>query len=164
MRKEVGCQDLAVIVSNVRICDKDTLVKLNREGQSSFPDIPQYLADYFKDESEDIEFQSFPAMIWPGYEKFGQFKPLLFPAKKPNYCGPLFETYTILANGDVVPCCYDLKGEVVFGNMFSEDMFAIWHGQKYTGFRDRFRKQHYDSFCLKCNLVVPQFLCKTGSS
>ena len=156
--REMGREDMNVIISNVRICKLATIEKFIKEKQTSFAEPPQYLKDFFSDEAGVVKFQSFPAMIWPGYERYSSLKAAEFDRKQLSYCGPLFETYTIMANGDVVACCYDLNGEVVFGNVFEVDMFEIWNGEKYRKFRNDFRQQRYSSLCLKCNLVVPRFL------
>ena len=160
MRKKLMRKNPTVIISNIRICHKNTLRVLNQNRQFTFQEAPTYITQYFRDERQEVEFRSFPAMIWPGYEQFGKFEALYFPGEKPKYCGPLFETFTILTNGDVVPCCYDLKGELVFGNVFETNMFDIWKSPEYTKLRANFRRQKYHWFCSKCNVVSPRYLCK----
>ena len=39
------------------------------------------------------------------------FEYFSFPHNKVDYCSSLFETVTVMANGDVVACCYDLTWE-----------------------------------------------------
>ena len=99
-------------------------------------------------------------MIWPGYEKFENIDAIYFDAAAPKYCVPLFETFTILSNGNVVPCCFDLKGELVLGNIYKESIFDIWNNEKYSEIRINFRKQKYCTICRKCTVVSPRYLYK----
>ena len=161
LRKALGHTNPHIIVSNIRICDKKTLDSLYNHQAFVFQKVPMYLTQYFSEEGDDIEYRSFPAMIWPGYEKFGKFQAVYFAVDKPKYCGPLFETFTILSDGNVVPCCYDLKGELVLGNIYHENMFDIWNSKEYSKLRTNFRKQQYHPFCSKCNVVSPRYLCRT---
>jgi radical SAM protein with 4Fe4S-binding SPASM domain len=161
IRKTLGCNNPNIIISNVQICDKITLQTLYKNHHFTFQDAPTYLTKYFSDEYDEIEFKSYPAMIWPGFEKFGVLDVVHFPTDKPNYCGPLFETSTILSNGNVVPCCYDLKEELILGNIFEENIFDIWQNEKYNDLRSNFRRQQYHKFCRKCNVVSPRYLCNS---
>lgn len=159
-RKELKRTNPVVAVCNIRICNRDTLDHLNRLGDFAFPQPPNYLSEYFRDVFNEIEFQSYPAMVWPSYTEFGDFDIVTYASEKPKYCANLFETITVLSNGDVVPCCYDLHGDEVFGNIFKTDIFSIWNNERHKGFRSNFKKGIYSDICNKCNLVVPRYLCK----
>jgi radical SAM protein with 4Fe4S-binding SPASM domain len=164
LRKKLKRNNPAIIISNIRICSKGLLLKMNQSGQNMFPDTPAYINEYFKEEYHDIAFQSFPAYIWPGYENFGNLKPLYCRGQEPVYCGALFETFTILSNGNVVPCCYDIKGELVLGNVFETNMLDIWKDPEYTKLRTNFRLNKYHLFCRKCERVSPRYLCKEAEA
>lgn len=160
LRRILGRKNPRVIITNIRICDKNTLHFLNNSRQLPFQDVPAYITEYFFDERDEIEFRSFPAMVWPSYEQFGNLDAIYYDTAKPKYCGPLLETFTILSNGNVVLCCYDLKGELVLGNIYEESMFDIWNGEEYAEIRMNFRRQKYCTLCRKCNVVSPRYLCK----
>lgn len=161
LRRTLGRDNPSIIISNVRICDESVLQTLNENKQVFFQDAPEYLTGYFSDEHDEIEFRSFPAMVWPGYERFGDLTSFTLMPVNPKYCGSLFETCTILSNGDVVLCCYDLQGELVLGNVFTESIFDIWSSKRYSKIRAEFRRQKYCDICKKCNYVTPQYLCTT---
>ncbi len=55
--------------------------------------------------------------------------------KKP--CTDIYKQLGIYWNGDVVPCCYDVDGKEVMGNIHSNDLEAIWNSPKYRDFRER---------------------------
>lgn len=163
LRRRLNRGNPKVTIVNVRVCDKDAIgmfMPKNGRRRTAFGGPPSYLTEYFKNESRDIEFKSFPAMIWPGYEGSGEFDLARCPAEGPKYCWPLFETITILSNGDVVPCCNDLKGDLVLGNIFRTDIFDIWMNDRYVKLRQDFKARRYDPLCERCDMVSPCFLCK----
>lgn len=152
-------KNINVIISNVRILNKKDL---DFFISSKYRDVltPEYLLKYFDNEKDMLSFRSIPAMVWPGFEKFGDMLKVKGNQKKPTYCSNLFETFTILTNGDVVICCYDLKGEVVLGNIYQDNILDIWNNSKYTKLRSDFKKTIYSDFCSKCTVVSPVYLCR----
>jgi len=60
----------------------------------------------------------------------------LVPRVRPrNYCEWIYSTMTVQANGDVVPCCRDPKGCWPLGNVFKDNAYSIWNGEKYRQMR-----------------------------
>lgn len=55
--------------------------------------------------------------------------------KKP--CTDINKQLGIYWNGDVVPCCYDVDGKEVMGNLHSSSLEDIWTSEKYVAFRNR---------------------------
>lgn len=66
-------------------------------------------------------------------------------AKNPQYqrkllnkpCRDLVRAMWVYWNGDVVPCCYDLTGKEILGNVKHESLQEIWSNQRYISFRKR---------------------------
>jgi sulfatase maturation enzyme AslB (radical SAM superfamily) len=165
IRKKLGRTNPTIIISNIQIPTRETLVEMGKSGvldcQTQFKQIPSYLTDYFKDELEELTFGSFPAHRWPGYEKFGKFGEISLPLQEPTqYCGSLFETYSILSNENVVPCCNDLPGELVQGNIFNYTAFEVWNSDNYRELRDNFKAGFYHPVFEKCVVVNPRFFVK----
>jgi radical SAM protein with 4Fe4S-binding SPASM domain len=52
-----------------------------------------------------------------------------------NHCEWLYYSTTIQWNGDVVPCCRDAQGDYIMGNIFGQDFYEIWNGEKFREFR-----------------------------
>ena len=50
-------------------------------------------------------------------------------------CSRIWGGLNILSNGDVVPCCGDYSGSVVFGNIKDESIKEIWRNDKFNEFR-----------------------------
>lgn len=55
--------------------------------------------------------------------------------KKP--CTDIYQQLGIYWNGDVVPCCYDVDGHAIMGNIIEKDLETIWESPKYRAFRKR---------------------------
>lgn len=148
---------IKVCVSNVKILTEKELEEyiINKEIT-----IPSYLKEYFAG-MPNVEFKSFPAMIWPGIDK-SEFKEKKMGRKNINYCSALFETITILSNGNVVPCCYDIMEEVVFGNILEENVFQIWGKQNFLEYRKSIKLNKIEKLklCLKCINVQERYLVK----
>jgi len=159
VKKRLGVENPKIKISNIRFANEGQLMEMHRINEYIFNDIPEYIKTFFFENSKDIVFQSYPAMVWPGLET-NLYKILEFKNNQLDYCPYLFETITILSNGKVVPCCYDLKGEKVFGNIQNSNILDIWQSQDYSLFRENFRKKIFDNLCKNCNVVKPRFLIR----
>lgn len=81
---------IKVCVSNVKIATEKELEEYIIDKEIT---IPSYLKEYFVG-MPNVEFKSFPAMIWPSIDK-SEFKEKNMGRKNINYCSALFETITI---------------------------------------------------------------------
>jgi radical SAM protein with 4Fe4S-binding SPASM domain len=52
-------------------------------------------------------------------------------------CTDIHLQLVICWNGDVVPCCYDVEGEEIMGNINDSSLQTIWTSGKYQAFRHR---------------------------
>ena len=60
----------------------------------------------------------------------------LVPKKRMNNrCDYIYGAVTVQVNGDVVPCCRDVHGRIVLGNLFQQSIQDIWNNDKYTRLR-----------------------------
>lgn len=53
-----------------------------------------------------------------------------------GHCTYPVDTMTILANGDVIPCCQDWSGRTSFGNVSRRSMAEIWNDPELRAFRE----------------------------
>ena len=68
-----------------------------------------------------------------------------------NYCDYLYFGSNIYANGDVVPCCRDVNGEHVMGNVHEEAFEKIWNNKRYKDFRKKVLSNQKDiNICKLC--------------
>lgn len=69
-----------------------------------------------------------------------------------NRCDWIYYSMVIHANGDIVPCCRDPKGEYIMGNLLSQSLKDIWNGENYCAFRRRLLdNQSQLSICRLCS-------------
>jgi len=58
----------------------------------------------------------------------------------------------VLANGNVVPCCTDLTGQLVVGNAYEQNLRDIWNGEEMTDLRRRHMKGDVEGLlCESCD-------------
>ncbi|HYH65328.1 MAG TPA: radical SAM protein [Urbifossiella sp.] len=82
----------------------------------------------------------------------GQF-PVAGRRPPPERCDQPLRTIHVLADGDVVPCCHSLTGEVVLGNIHRESLRDIWAGAAARRARDEFTGARFP-LCGGCNFGV----------
>ncbi|MCI0512048.1 SPASM domain-containing protein [candidate division KSB1 bacterium] len=76
----------------------------------------------------------------------------ILPRKASKPCGRLWRSSVILANGDLVACCFDKQGKYVLGTLSAATNFErIWQAPKYAAFRYRALQQWpFDDLCANC--------------
>lgn len=91
------------------------------------------------------------------YETFSGAVPDLDPVTTPlierPVCSSALSGVNILSNGDVVPCCHDYSGSVVFGNIGESSYNEIMHGEKRLEFLHRMTMRQFDQLpdlCRDC--------------
>lgn len=130
-------QLLRVVIYNVQFTAGET------------PEIPKYLSDFF---GKSVEYRTEAARQWSSMEADGTIEK---PAA-PVYCPNLWETFSILSNGDVVRCCEDILGKSVFGNVLFDKPMHIW--ERMSALRRRFENRQYDDLCANCYRVKGAWL------
>jgi radical SAM protein with 4Fe4S-binding SPASM domain len=68
-----------------------------------------------------------------------------------NDCPWIFHSMVVQVNGNVVPCCRDVSGKKVMGNLLCQDLGEIWNSLPYQRFRrDILQRQNSVSLCALC--------------
>lgn len=52
-------------------------------------------------------------------------------------CSDIYRAIFVYYNGDVVPCCYDIAGKAVVGNLARQTLTEVWNSPVYTDLRRR---------------------------
>lgn len=76
------------------------------------------------------------------------------PPEKRTPCHEPFSRVAMLQNGDVVPCCRDANGLIVYGNIMCHDLHTIWDGPVATRLRNQMLHDQYESLpepCRSCS-------------
>lgn len=72
--------------------------------------------------------------------------------KEYHKCNLVNHDFNILSSGLAVPCCYDLNGDLVLGNVKTESIKNIWVNEKYNNLRRKLNnKEHVNiELCVGC--------------
>jgi len=75
-------------------------------------------------------------------------------SKEYSPCSYLWVSMSILANGKVVPCCFDFEGDCEIGDTNNQSLKEIWNGPKMIEFRQSMIDQTYQKHCGLCQNCV----------
>ncbi len=71
---------------------------------------------------------------------------------QPNHCRWMYYSITVTWEGNVIPCCRDVDGQYLMGNLLEDNISAIWNGERFRSFR---KKMLQDSksipMCILCD-------------
>jgi len=66
-------------------------------------------------------------------------------------CIDILRQLAVYWNGDVVPCCYDVDGFEIMGNIKNNSLTEIWNSVKYREFRKNVKNQQNEpEICKQC--------------
>jgi len=156
IKSDLGLVFPKVYISTTQFID---VLKLN-QNSSREAQPPKYLLDAFSKEISDghiVGFKSTYAMEWPHMVVDSELYYAVIDSKDQavkNYCDHVENTLTIRANGDVVPCCYDLTSQKKMGNINEQGLNSIWNGEKYEALRTEINSGKPTGICANCNVVM----------
>jgi len=70
--------------------------------------------------------------------------------KDKGLCPQKVRTPVITTDGDVLPCCFDIFGEHVLGNIANQRFLDIWNSGKYIDFRHNLAMHRKLPMCINC--------------
>lgn len=117
-----------------------TIYNVRFNGETKTAD---YLREYF---GNDVRYKTDYARVWAHEDKDSQ------PSTGVVYCNDLWQTFSILSNGDVVTCCEDLLGDYTYGNVLQQTPLEIW--QAMESLRADFMEKSYPELCKHCWIVT----------
>ena len=161
LMEEGGCK-ARITVSNVRVCLEEELDLLYKE-QGNVLKTPDYIKERFF-MYPNVLYETNPAMRWPNYNMQESIYSLRKVDKERSGLCSAFDTITVLSNGDVVPCCYDINGAVVLGNIQQNSITSIWESATYREFRDRLSRRDLGELCKNCVLFSNEYLVQRGEN
>jgi len=156
---------LKVAISTTQFFDEKT------NGQSPLdndPPVPEWLINSLDGAHE---FKSTWAMAWPRMmidDEFSivEYDDEAFGDLYTDICDHLANTITIRANGDVVPCCYDLMSDLSMGNILDSSIAEVWNSPRYDQLRLSITQKTPPETCSSCNVIrkKKRFLVRRISS
>jgi len=151
------------LAPKIQLAIANTIVKRPGDPGKAVP--PTFLREEFA----DLPIETHYAMEWPGLDRtrsaMAQGTEELMPPQR--FCDKPFTEMAIRANGDVVPCCYDLASENVMGNIEETPLSTIWHNHAYQRLRDLIvnnNEKRLPALCRKCIVYTGATPVCAGSS
>ena len=73
--------------------------------------------------------------------------------RKYKKCPFVYSDFNILSDGKCVPCCYDLNGEYILGDVTTDSIKEIWNNSKYQNLRNMLNNLEHEKFspCKGCS-------------
>lgn len=126
-----------------------------------FPEVPGFIREDFP----GFVHNSIYAKRWPLIdEELSSYAALRF-ARWRGYktvCMEPFKEICVRANGDVVPCCYDITSHLVLGNAKEQSLLEIWNGKPYRKLRQSIASNGIigglPRLCRECVIQTQQIL------
>ena len=109
-------------------------------------DINMTLWEENEDEAEDVHEH------WKDLVDRVQFIPRFVDAPRKTPCRELWRGAMVVhSNGNVVPCCRDVEGELVLGNANDTPLPEIFNGERMRKLRERHRQGQWPRICANCS-------------
>ena len=139
-------------LSKPEIAIASTQFVRTRHAPEAEPPTPLWLLSEFGD---SVTYKNAYAFKWPHMGDIPHFETLEVAGEDKSECDHVISTITVRANGDVVPCCYDLTSQLVMGNVNDHSLFDIWNGERYRRLRESIVSRTFNPVCGNCSTVKP---------
>jgi radical SAM protein with 4Fe4S-binding SPASM domain len=125
----------------------ERLVRMRSERGSSLGiDINMTIWEENEDEADEVRSD------WEGLVDRVQFIPRFADAPRSTPCRELWRgAMVVQSNGEVVPCCRDVEGELSIGNVHESSLPEIFNGDRMKRLRELHRKGHFPRLCANCS-------------
>ncbi len=125
----------------------ERLVRMRDERGSPLGiDINMTIWEENEDEAEEVR------AAWEGLVDRVQFIPRFADAPRHTPCRELWRgAMVVQSNGDVVPCCRDVEGELAIGNVHESSLLDIFNGDPMKRLRELHRKRRFPPLCANCS-------------
>ncbi|HHT9138096.1 MAG TPA: radical SAM/SPASM domain-containing protein [Candidatus Wunengus sp. YC60] len=144
--------DLQMVITQKNIHEVDAFAKLARGLgveraylKSLHIDRSREDVDYVKNLEKDyfVNSTTLPARYM--IDKKGNLE-----LKDKGLCPQKVKTPVITTDGKVLPCCFDIFGEHVLGDIANQRFLDIWNSSKYINFRRNLAKHRRLPMCANC--------------
>lgn len=119
----------------------------------SLPLLGKFREFWQKTNVDQITFKSYSTRGGQVNESLADSKNWYYGQRKTRYpCSWFWSSVIILWDGRVVPCCHDMEGKIILGDLKKNTMSEIWNGERIVQLREREIAGDYNKdLCLKCN-------------
>lgn len=119
----------------------------------AMPYIEDFVESWKKSSVDQITVKSFSTRAGQVSEAQAKEKDWYFGKRAKRYpCQWFWNAVIITYDGKVVPCCHDMEGKLILGDLKEKPMSEIWNGEKIQRIRrNEIMGIHDDNVCKKCN-------------
>lgn len=105
---------------------------------------------------EDIRHANIVKETWEGIVDHVMFEPLMGGSREQRTipCRTLWRNLVVMWNGDVVPCCVDMYGKLVLGNVNQQSLREIFNSPKAQALRKRHLRGDFPKVCSSCHSIM----------
>ena len=133
-------------VSKLAVRPKNIVIYNARKGTN---EPAPYLKEFFKD--CPVNFRGEKMREWARLDVSAPP-----PTREVDFCSNLFDTFSILSDGNVVMCCEDLQADDIVGNVNDNTPLEIWEQMEER--RRGFAIREYPKLCQSCWVVTQRFV------
>jgi radical SAM protein with 4Fe4S-binding SPASM domain len=103
--------------------------------------------------AEDIRYANAVKKEWENIVDFVTIEPLMGNSRerRSSSCRTLWRNLVITWNGDVLPCCVDMYGKLLLGNVNRQSLREIFNGPKVKELRKRHLRSDFPKICSLCH-------------
>ena len=116
------------------------------------PQIDDFIEYWSKTPVDQITVKSFSTRAGQVNASQASTKDWYFGKRSKRYpCRWFWSSVIILWDGRVVPCCHDMQGKIIIGDLKKQTLEEIWNGKKMQALREAEMRGHHASICADCN-------------
>lgn len=104
---------------------------------------PSFKPPYIRTKDSRFAYSDYPQFHRPHYRDVPSLREAMGECQNPR------NVFTVLVDGSVVACCHDYAKETCFGNIFTDELPAIWNAPAYRAFRESIVTGNAPAFCIK---------------
>lgn len=106
--------------------------------------------------TEDTRHADIVKETWKDIVDYVMFEPLMGQSseKRKIPCRTLWRNLVVMWNGDVIPCCVDMYGKLILGNVTQQSLREIFNSPKAQALRKRHLRGNFPKVCSSCHSIM----------
>ncbi len=106
--------------------------------------------------TEEIRYANIVKETWKDIVDYVMFEPLMGQSSEQRKlpCRTLWRNLVVMWNGDVIPCCVDMYGKLVLGNVTQQSLREIFNSPKARALRKHHLQGNFPKVCSSCHSIM----------
>lgn len=144
--------DLQMVVTQKNLHEVDTFEKLARDLGVDRAYLKSLHIDRSREDVEYVQYleKSYFVNSTTLPSRYIVNKSGRLELKDKGLCPQKVRTPVITTDGNVLPCCFDIFGEYLLGNVTNQRFMDIWNSAKYSDFRHKLAMHRKLPMCANC--------------